>query len=87
MQHSQSSVHKISGRTDDRRDERSLAKVPDEKERRELPLHGVMDTIPAMVWSALPNGDVEFCNQRWLEYTGMSFNDQRVARMGRGDSS
>jgi hypothetical protein len=74
MQHSQSSVHKISGRTDDRRDERSLAKVPDEKERRELPLHGVMDAIPGLVWSALPNGDVEFCNQRWLEYTGMSFH-------------
>jgi PAS domain S-box-containing protein len=32
-----------------------------------------MDTIPGLVWSALPNGDVEFCNQMWLDYTGMSF--------------
>lgn len=52
-----------------------LTKVPDEQERRELPLRGVMDAIPGLVWSALPDGDVEFCNQRWLEYTGMSFNE------------
>jgi PAS domain S-box-containing protein len=34
-----------------------------------------MDTIPGFVWSALPDGDVEFCNQRWLDYTGMSLNE------------
>jgi PAS domain S-box-containing protein len=38
-----------------------------------------MDTIPAMVWSARPNGVVEFCNQRWLEYTGMTLNELRAA--------
>jgi hypothetical protein len=75
MQHSQSSVRKTPGRTEEWRQERSLTKVPDEQERRELPLRGVMDAIPGLVWSALPGGDVEFCNQRWLEYTGMSFNE------------
>ena len=74
MQHSRSSVHKLSGHSEEPRDERSLTKVPDDHERRELPLRGVMDAIPGLVWSALPDGDVEFCNQRWLEYTGMSFN-------------
>ena len=34
-----------------------------------------MNTIPGLVWSALPDGDVEFCNQRWLDYTGMSFKE------------
>jgi PAS domain S-box-containing protein len=34
-----------------------------------------MDTIPGLVWSALPDGDVEFCNQRWLDYTGMTFDE------------
>jgi PAS domain S-box-containing protein len=34
-----------------------------------------MDTIPGLVWSALPDGDFEFCNQRWLDYTGMSFHE------------
>src|SRR5216684_1096428 len=32
----------------------------------------VVDTIPALVWSILPDGSAEFFNQRWLEYTGLS---------------
>jgi PAS domain S-box-containing protein len=32
----------------------------------------VIDTIPGLVWSALPDGSAEFMNQRWLEYTGLS---------------
>jgi PAS domain S-box-containing protein len=76
MQHPRSSVHETSARAEDGHDERSLfAGSPDDRERRELPLRGVMDTIPGLVWSALPDGDVEFCNQRWLDYTGMSFNE------------
>jgi PAS domain S-box-containing protein len=76
MQHPRSSVHETSARAEDGRDERSLfTGSPDDRERRELPLRGVMDTIPGLVWSALPDGDVEFCNQRWLDYTGMSFNE------------
>ena len=35
----------------------------------------MIDAIPGFVWSALPNGDVEFCNQRWLDYTGMSLGE------------
>src|ERR1700682_1187973 len=35
----------------------------------------VIDTIPAMAWSVLPNGAVDFLNQRWLEYTGLSLNE------------
>lgn len=32
----------------------------------------VVDTIPALVWSALPDGSVDFVNERWLQYTGLS---------------
>jgi two-component system sensor histidine kinase UhpB len=32
----------------------------------------VIDTIPAMAWSLLPDGTVDFVNQRWLEYTGFT---------------
>src|SRR5882724_1490074 len=35
----------------------------------------VIDTIPALVWSVLPDGSVDFLNQRWLEYTGLSLED------------
>jgi PAS domain S-box-containing protein len=33
----------------------------------------VIDTIPTMVWSLRPDGVVDFVNQRWLRYTGLSF--------------
>jgi PAS domain S-box-containing protein len=32
----------------------------------------VVDTIPTLAWSALPDGSAEFFNQRWLDYTGLS---------------
>jgi PAS domain S-box-containing protein len=73
MQRPRSSVHETSARAEDQRSR--FTEIPGDQERRELSLRGVMDTIPGLVWSALPDGDVEFCNQRWLDYTGMSFNE------------
>ena len=35
----------------------------------------VIDTIPAHVWSARPDGSVDFINQRFLESTGLSMED------------
>src|SRR6266446_10285334 len=32
----------------------------------------VIDTIPVMAWSVLPDGTVDFLNQRWLDYAGLS---------------
>ena len=32
----------------------------------------VVDLIPALVWSSLPDGSVDFVNRRWLEFTGLS---------------
>jgi len=37
----------------------------------------VIDAIPGLVWSALPDGTLEFCSQGWLEYTGMSLEEVR----------
>jgi PAS domain S-box-containing protein len=31
-----------------------------------------IDTIPGLVWTARPDGHIDFLNQRWLEYTGLS---------------
>lgn len=31
-----------------------------------------IDTIPALLWSTLPDGSSDFNNQRWLEYAGLS---------------
>ena len=35
----------------------------------------VIDTIPAHVWSARPDGSVDFINRRWLETTGLALED------------
>src|SRR5260370_24960765 len=34
----------------------------------------MIDAIPAMAWSSLPDGSVEFLSQRWLDYTGLSMD-------------
>jgi len=39
---------------------------------REGELRGVVDTIPAIVWSALPDGSNAYVNSRFVEYSGMS---------------
>jgi len=35
----------------------------------------IIDTIPAMVWSLRPDGVLDFVNQRWLDYVGVSFEE------------
>src|SRR5258706_4763108 len=32
----------------------------------------IIDTIPTMAWSLRPDGVVDFLNQRWMDYTGLS---------------
>jgi PAS domain S-box-containing protein len=35
----------------------------------------IIDTIPAYAWSALPDGSVDFTNERFLEFTGRSMEE------------
>jgi PAS domain S-box-containing protein len=35
-------------------------------------LSRVVDMLPGLVWTALPDGQVDFLNERWCEYTGLS---------------
>jgi PAS domain S-box-containing protein len=35
-------------------------------------LRQIINTIPTMVWSALPDGACDFFNQNWLQYTGFT---------------
>ncbi|MFL6310473.1 MAG: PAS domain-containing protein [Terriglobales bacterium] len=39
---------------------------------RELNLIEITETIPEMLWSASPDGAIEYCNGRFLDYTGLS---------------
>src|SRR5258708_29826413 len=43
--------------------------------RSEDRLRLVIDTLPALVWSKLPDGSADFLNQRFLEYTGLSVEE------------
>jgi len=40
-------------------------------------LRAIIETIPALVWSARPDGSAEFFNRRWLDYTGLSYDEAR----------
>ncbi len=40
--------------------------------RQEKKLRDVVETIPTFAWTALPDGDVDFINHHWVEYTGLS---------------
>jgi PAS domain S-box-containing protein len=44
-------------------------------QRQEKHLRDVVETIPAMAFSARPDGSIEFVNRPWLDYTGFSEND------------
>jgi PAS domain S-box-containing protein len=37
-------------------------------------LSNVLDEIPAQAWSNLPDGSVDFVNRRYLDYTGLTFD-------------
>ena len=34
----------------------------------------VVDALPGLVWTALPDGQTDFLNTRWREYTGLGFD-------------
>jgi PAS domain S-box-containing protein len=44
----------------------------DEVDHSDGQLRVMVDRIPALAWSCLPDGTPEFLNQRWLDYTGLS---------------
>src|SRR6266446_194785 len=49
-----------------------VAERTSELRRSEKELRDVIDTIPALVWSALPDGSNTYVNKRFVEYTGSS---------------
>src|SRR5713226_2099344 len=36
----------------------------------------IIDTIPTMVWTLQPDGAVDFVNQRWMDYTGLTLKEE-----------
>jgi PAS domain S-box-containing protein len=46
----------------------ALVEIKDSENR----LRTIIDTVPALAWSARPDGSAEFFNRRWLDYAGLS---------------
>jgi PAS domain S-box-containing protein len=51
--------------------EKAFAELKQSEDRLRL----IIDSIPALVWSTLPDGSLAFVNRRWLEYTGLSSDE------------
>ena len=43
--------------------------------RMENEFHRIVDALPGLVWSALPDGRVELVNRRWHDYTGHALDE------------
>jgi PAS domain S-box-containing protein len=50
-------------------------RAEDAARRSEKELRDVIETVPAMVWSSLPDGSLDFINHRWQEFTGLAGED------------
>ena len=61
--------------TEQRQAKAALEKAFDEIKKSEDRLRTVIDTIPGMVWSGLPDGTFDFVNQPWLRYLGCSWEE------------
>jgi len=47
----------------------------EDRKQAEDRLRLVIDTLPALAWSKLPDGSADFLNQRFREYTGLSLEE------------
>jgi len=45
-----------------------------------MEIRALIDNLPELVWTALPDGNIDFYNRRWYEYTGTTFEEMQ----GRG---
>jgi formate hydrogenlyase transcriptional activator len=54
------------------RSHQALEEALVEIKNSENKLRTIIDTIPALAWSARPDGSAEFFNQRWLDYAGLT---------------
>jgi PAS domain S-box-containing protein len=52
-----------------------LQKLYEDLRRSERELRGLIDTVPAHVWNASPDGSVDFVNEQLLEFVGSSSDD------------
>lgn len=52
-----------------------LARANEVLKRAELKSRMLIDAIPQQIWSAPPDGTVDYCNQRWRSETGLTLEE------------
>ena len=55
-----------------RRSQRSMQVRTLRRAAMSVDLGGLLDTLPGLVWTALPDGRLDYVGRRWLDYTGLS---------------
>jgi PAS domain S-box-containing protein len=58
-------------------DVHELVEVERALRQSEMRFKLMAEVIPQLVWLALPNGNVDFYNSRWSDYTGLSLEEGR----------
>ena len=53
----------------------SLERALEETQSLQEQFRLAIDAIPGLVWSAFPDGHIDFLNQRWREYTGLTLEE------------
>lgn len=55
----------------------SIRLAEDAVRHTEFQFRQLADSMPQIVWTATPDGNIDYYNQRWHEYTGMTFEESR----------
>ncbi len=58
----------MSGVNFDITDEKNIAEQLEQRERR---IQQLANLLPQMIWTADPDGEFEYCNDRWYEFSGL----------------
>jgi PAS domain S-box-containing protein len=54
----------------------ALQEAFDEIKKSEDKIRLIIDTVPALLWTARPEGVIDFVSQRWLDYAGMTLEEK-----------
>jgi len=69
----------ITDLTEKKRNEAVLIQYRDQLVEADITRHSaerikvILESLPQMTWTNLPNGEVDFYNQRWYDYTGLTY--------------